>query len=163
MKKLVLIALVAGIATSCNSQDKSKTDLAQHEPKVEKPKGNWTVNKEVDENGNVVKYDSIYSYSSKDNFKGIDSEDMDSLRNGFTQKFEKHFYSSSDGTMPDAFADGSLFEDEMFKDFFENDMENSSEIMKKMRARMEAMRSQMQQGTAVIPALPSKDNKNSNK
>ena len=41
----------------------------------------------------------------------MDSEDMDSLRNGFTQKFEKHFYSSSDGTMPDTFADGSLFED----------------------------------------------------
>ena len=40
-------------------------------------------------------------------------------------------------------------------------MENSSEIMKKMRAHMEALRSQMQQGTAVIPELPSEDNKKS--
>ena len=38
MKKLVLIAIVAVIATSCNIQDKSKIDLAQHKPKIENQK-----------------------------------------------------------------------------------------------------------------------------
>lgn len=161
MKKILLIALVASFATSCNSQDHPKSDLAQNDPKpkVEKPKGNWTVNKEVDENGNIIKYDSIYSYSSMDDLKGMNTESMDSLMNGFTQKFEKHFYSSTDGSMPDIFSDDSPFADDMFKDFFNDETGNPSEMMQKMRAKMEAMRAQMLQGNSIIPAIPNEDSK----
>ena len=165
MKNIPIIALLAGIVSSCSGQIDKEKVLAQNDTEQlnEEPKGNWTVNKEVDENGNIVKYDSIYSYSSSSLPEGMMPKEMDSLLNGVTQRFEKHFYSSTDGTIPDMFIEDSLFSEDIFADFFGDENSNSSEMMKKMQqkmqARMEAMRAQMQGGTPIIPAVPQEKNK----
>lgn len=152
------MALFAAVASSCSGQETKKGNLAQNESEnhIKEPKGNWTVNKEVDENGNLVRYDSIYSYSSGNIPEGFMPKSTDSLMNSFTQKFEKHFFSSSDGTMPDLFEEGSPFEDDIFKDFFEEDSGNAAKMMKKMQESMQAFHSQMQQETPLIPAEPDK-------
>ncbi|MCB0400186.1 MAG: hypothetical protein KDD26_11315, partial [Winogradskyella sp.] len=63
MRKVMLFLFVAILATSCNAQDTQKSskdasDLEIQNDTLLKPKGNWKVNKEVDENGNIIRYDS---------------------------------------------------------------------------------------------------------
>ena len=41
--------------------------------------GAWKVNKEFDENGNLIRYDSVYSWSADGNTKPYDPEMLDSL------------------------------------------------------------------------------------
>lgn len=64
MKKYSLFLFVALLCCGCKSKnneskewkiDRGKKDLS------ELPKGSWTVDKEYDENGNLIRYDSSYS------------------------------------------------------------------------------------------------------
>ncbi|NCB96777.1 MAG: hypothetical protein EOM36_00250 [Bacteroidia bacterium] len=66
------------------------------------PKANIKVNKEYDKNGNLIRYDSTYTYV----FTGTDSLAKDSFLKEFEQRFDAFFPSSR-----------SLF----FNDFFVND------------------------------------------
>ncbi len=79
------------------------------------PKANIKVNKEYDKNGNLIRYDSTYTYV----FTGADSLAKDSFLKEFEQRFD--FFSPSSR---------SLF----FNDFFVNDssMIRYKQYMKKL-------------------------------
>ena len=67
MKKYIILVFTALLTINCNGQqnETKKSDIKESEENaVEQPKGAWKVNKEFDENGNLIKYDSIYSWSS---------------------------------------------------------------------------------------------------
>lgn len=168
MKKLITLSLVAILATSCNAQDKKERQIEQNKSisKIVKPKGNWTVNKEVDENGNLIQYDSIYSWSSSsDNVKGIKRQQMDSVMQSFQSKFSQHFSSSMGNDFPEFFKKDSLFMEEFFSDnFFGNDFGNGIPDMKSIREKMQAMQQQFMQGQqrAIIPAIPEDDRRKGN-
>lgn len=70
MKKVAFSLFLALLVAGCNGQEShknSKNDLAQVQKSTDtlnpKPKIQWKVNKKYDENGNVIGYDSIYSWS----------------------------------------------------------------------------------------------------
>jgi hypothetical protein len=73
MKKIrFLLILLLGL-TSCQAQNKQK------DTQEVTPKGKWQVHREYDENGNLVKYDSVYVWSSS-NFKHFPKDqNLDSL------------------------------------------------------------------------------------
>ena len=147
MKKVMLFLFVAILATSCNAQDtknssKNSSDLQTQKDSLHKPKGNWTVNKEVDENGNIIRYDSIYSWSSSENIKGMDS---DSIFNQVQSMMQKRFsmlqsphlngFSKHDSIMK------QFFSDDFFKgDFFSNGMHSGFPNMNAIMEQMKAMR-----------------------
>ncbi|WP_405291597.1 hypothetical protein [Algibacter sp. Ld11] len=85
MKKCVLLLAVALLSVNCNGQknEDKKVEITE----IEKPKGSWKVDKEFDENGNLIKYDSIYSWSSSNNMEGLSPIDRDSLMQSFKSKF----------------------------------------------------------------------------
>jgi hypothetical protein len=136
MKKIrFLLILLLGL-TSCQAQNKQK------DTQEVTPKGKWQVHREYDENGNLVKYDSVYVWSSS-NFKHFPKDqNLDSLLQSY-----KTFISKSDyhNFQPDF----SLFEntDSLFnKNFFDDTffLDNWNEIngrqMQKMMRRMDSLR-----------------------
>jgi hypothetical protein len=124
----MLAFAVALSLTSCNAQEKkgnaehndtamkNNTSTALSNQNQQEPHGTWKVNKEVDENGNLVRYDSIYQYSYGNiNGKQVPARKMDSVMASF-QKYMQ-------ARMPRAFSQGMMnpFEsDSLNTDFFEN-------------------------------------------
>ncbi|WP_179345562.1 hypothetical protein [Winogradskyella ursingii] len=152
MKKVKLFLFVAILATSCNAQDSkiTKDDIAKTKIKIDtitSPEGSWKVNKELDENGNIIKYDSIYTWSSSGNLKGLKQIENDSLLNKMRSMLRRQFsmFNSpnlsnsidSDSIMKQFFSD-DFFSDDSFSKRMPNGFPNLEDIMK----RMEAMQQQ---------------------
>ena len=125
MKKHILFIMVGLISVSCNGQksDIKKTeDKEKQETIAEQPKGSWKVDKEFDENGNLIRYDSIYSWSSHSKFDNLTSLDRDSLLQSFKSKFFINFSDFENQGFEDIFTPDSLFTNRFFgEDFFKSD------------------------------------------
>jgi hypothetical protein len=144
MKKQVLMALFLFGLIGCQGQNKEDRTIVNEEKKkeVEQPKGNWEVDKEFDENGNLVRYDSIYSWSSMDPLNDLTTQDKDSLLNNFESKFYRHFSQFSNQGFGDIFEPDSLFSKRFFNDgFFESDF--GKDFMELDRIRKRMMKRQM--------------------
>ncbi len=114
MKKIIFISVL--IFSGWNIQ--AQTILKPHHKTTDKPKVEVKVNKVYDENGNVVRYDSTYSWSY--NSQNTENKiDVDSLINRFMPYFHKHFPDSLNKQFPDPFF--NLNDSTMMLDFFNND------------------------------------------
>ncbi|WP_136480923.1 hypothetical protein [Cognatitamlana onchidii] len=82
MKKLSITLLIISLWFSA-------TTYAQKKDSIQQPKEKIEVNKEFDEHGNLIRYDSIYSYSSSSS--NMEAKAMDSIM--------KHFFSNRE-SMP---------------------------------------------------------------
>jgi len=145
----MLFLFVAILATSCNAQDSNspkkkiaKSDIQKDS--ISAPKGSWKVNKEIYENGNIIRYDSIYSWSSSGNLKGMDTDSIFKKMQSIMQKRFSMFQSPNgnaftehDSIMKQFFSD-DFFKDDFFGSGFNSNMPNMGDMMK----RMEAMRQQ---------------------
>ena len=121
MKKYSLILMSALLSVGCNGQ-KNEAKQAEikesNEKVVEQPKGTWKVDKEFDENGNLIKYDSIYSWSSSSQFDDLSSLDRDSLMQSFKSRFFTNFSEFENQGFEDIFSQDSLFSKRFFNDDF---------------------------------------------
>ena len=118
--------MIFGLIT-CSGQEKGK------EEKISEinPNTNVKVNKEYDENGNLIRYDSTYSYfySSTEG----DTLQIDSILRHFRNRFNEHYFFSEDPYFKELFFEDSLMPMDIFKqDFFEN-------IFKFHRERMDTL------------------------
>ncbi|TRZ42038.1 hypothetical protein [Robertkochia solimangrovi] len=156
MKNLMICMLLAsGFLGGCQAQQKDHEALAQNFRKFQndtiKPEGKWTVNKEVDEHGNIIRYDSIYTWSSSRGFNGFSQAQIDSIMGSYSSIFERHFSSM----------DGSLFEnDSIINDFFGDNfsgpnsgMPNFDQI-RNMMQKMEERFMRNAPGRPLLPAEP---------
>lgn len=125
MKRYILLLLVGVLSISCNSQNQKTEEnkiLAQENQKSEQPEGSWKVNKEFDENGNLIRYDSVYSWSSYDRYGDMDLEDRDSLIRSFESRFFQNFSQFQHQGYSDFFARDSMLSERFFNDsFFDSD------------------------------------------
>ena len=136
MKANVLLLLLAFLSFSCNGQENE-----QNKEKIV-PRGSWQVNKEFDENGNLKRFDSIYSWSSSGNLKGLDN---DSVLNSMQSLMQKHFSMiQSPGGINFTERDSifnQFFSNDFFRDdFFSSDLNSGVSRIDDMMRRMEAMR-----------------------
>lgn len=95
MKKYILLFIVGLLSVSCKGQENETKKNEKEENKtniVEVPKGTWKVDKEFDENGNLIRYDSIYSWSSNSKYNNLSSFDRDSLMQSFKTRFFYKFF-----------------------------------------------------------------------
>ena len=154
MKTLKLIPLFCLLFFNCSGQDKQKT-----EEKTIKPDENIQVNKEYDEFGNLIKYDSIYSYRYSSN---------DTLSNNIQMQFQKHFNSHSffnDSFYNDFFRRDSITGGYNSKDFFQDGFMNQNNQIKNMMKRMDSIQQLFfnQHSKPIIPAEPEKQKSNTKK
>jgi hypothetical protein len=120
MKKLVTLLMVFTVI-ACNNQKKEgeqvSSDQLEKDTTIVKPIEKWDVKKEYDEFGNLIRYDSIYSWSYT-NTKGDSIQvNLDSIMDSFKGYLGE--------TTPRKWEDDFFYfpkNDSMFmKDFFKND------------------------------------------
>ncbi|MCM4156362.1 hypothetical protein [Gramella sp. AN32] len=148
MKVNVLLLLVfISSLNSCDAQEKKEMDSAM---KVEKnqdtvrPEGSWTVNREFDDDGNLISYDStyVYSYSTIDG-DTISTDEKAEIQKNFRQFFNRKGMNSPDEMM-NLFLNDSLFSGNFFKDdFFSNNMR--TEDFREQVRRMDSIHQQFLQ------------------
>jgi hypothetical protein len=134
------------VLTACNGQvpdkgtgardtlDTSTTIVAADTPRVE-----VKVNKEYDENGNLIAYDSTYtSFRSSHLFT---PEAMDSLFNAFRPGFGTRYPFLDDPLFDDLFFNDSLLYNDFFHhDFFRKRMELNEQYMDRMMQQMDSVK-----------------------
>lgn len=128
MKTLQFMTLFCLLFFNCSGQDKQKTSRNEI-----KPDENITVNKAYDEFGNLIKYDSIYSYSYSSGGKLNDS-----LKKQFQHHFNNHSFFNDD-FYSDFFKPDSLSGFFRSNDFFYNGFINQDEQIKNMMKRMDSI------------------------
>ncbi len=143
MKRYILLFMIGLLSVSCKGQ-KKETKIVETEENidniVEKPKGTWKVDKEFDENGNLIRYDSIYSWSSNDKFENLSSIDRDSLMQSFKSRFFTNFSEFENQGFETVFSQDSLFSkhfftDDFFDSNFGNDFMDIDELTQQMITR----------------------------
>lgn len=132
MKKIVLITTIISSFYACNAQDKKEDTTLKNEPKEK-----WSVNKEVDENGNITRYDSTYSWSYSTHDGNLSKVNLDSIMHSFDYFFEHEspfdwnqdfsFFPSNDSLLKENF-----FKHDYFFDQWEQKNLNIEEMMKEM-------------------------------
>ena len=133
MKKLFAFMMILFLTIGCNAQE----NKAQNKKQIDenKPKTNIIVNKEYDENGNLIRYDSTYSYVYS-NVEG-DSTLADSLLSNFKGEVFESFPDAKTPFWNDMFFEDSLlnydfYKDDFFSKRFEMNMKRFEKLFKQM-------------------------------
>jgi len=142
MKKIMAFLLVLTL-TGGKGQDKEKQDVPKDEQQemAQEPKGQWEVHKEYDDQGNLIKYDSIYTHSYS-NIEGDSVRiNLDSLMDSFRGYFEEKVpfeWKKDFSYFPKA---DSLFMKDFFQEdyFYRNWKEHHSDIEQMMK-KMDSLR-----------------------
>lgn len=133
MKKMILILSIGIGFISCNAQE-SELKNEQHSPQ---PKESWSVNKKVDENGNITQYDSTYTWSYS-NIKGDSMNvNLDSVMNSFESFFNTtySFGWNEDFSFfpkPDSMLNEEFFNHSYYFDNWNRQQFNIEQMMKQM-------------------------------
>lgn len=126
----------------CNSQKKNDANKKKEEDLFKSPQGSWKVNKEFDEAGNLIRYDSIYSWSSDEDLDELATLDRDSTLKSMQSRFYRnfsHFDFDKEG-FEDFYAEDSLFMKRFFdNDFFYSEFGRDFMDIDEMHQRMNAM------------------------
>jgi len=121
MKKLIFLVLFfIIISNSFFSQIEVYIDTT----KIESPNESWNVNKRYDKDGNIIQYDSFYSYSSNGEYLNIDSLiSTFGINNFFSNPFiidsAFNFFNQKSHIMDDIFKEFIQI-DSFFNDLFDN-------------------------------------------
>jgi hypothetical protein len=152
MKRMVFITIAVFLAlTSCNGQTGKKE--GNNAVKANEPKTNIKVKKEYDDHGNIVRYDSTYTYV----YSNPESNSVsDSIMENFSKHFSKHFsdenFFSDDPFLNDMFAGDSLLKSDFgVKNFFSNDFMLNDQSMEKIFQRMDSVRRHFFRGQVNPP------------
>jgi len=144
MKTLVVLLAVALFAVvGCNAQNQSdkKSGMQVQNDQKNSPKESWTVKKEVDENGNVIGYDSTYTWSYSTINGDSLTVNVDSLMNTFQSYFNETMpsvwgHSLMDPMLGDSLLGRDLFSDNYFHERWKDDFFD----MDKMFEHMDSLR-----------------------
>jgi len=137
MVRMIILAIVITLGlTSCNGQVAKDNNP---EKKTNVPNTDVKVNKEYDEKGNLIRYDSTYSsyYSNVVN----DSILMDSIFGNFKNYFNHKYFFSKQPYFDDFFFQDSLLPYDFYKeDFFSNRFRDNMERMDHLFWEMDSIK-----------------------
>lgn len=143
MKKIAFILTFLLLFIGCNSQEKEKQETPKDEIEktVIEPEEKWDVKKEYDAFGNLIKYDSIYTYSYS-NIKGDTIQvNLDSIMNSFRGYFKENTPFKWNERFSYFPQNDSLFMNDFFKeDYFFKTWQNQHSELDKMIQRMDSSR-----------------------
>lgn len=130
MKKVMILSLILFAFTACHSQSKNDKNKVSKSKSVKTPHGTWTVHKQYDANGNLIRKDSTYSYSHATiNGKEVPQAKLDSLFSRFHPDMRANFGNMN---IPNGFDTDSL-ENSFFNQNFGNLQKMHERMMKQMQ------------------------------
>ncbi len=148
MKKMMIIFLSALLSFGCNAQTGKdiQNDITSKQGEI-KPKEDYKVNKIYDDNGNLIGYDSTYTYY----YSNIDKDAM--VKDSVFIKFNKYYRSI------DSF-DRYPFKDDFFdgNNFNEDDFFKQEEMMERMMRRIDSLKNRF-----LMQEHPIEENRNHKK
>lgn len=154
MKTIVLALAVALSFSGCNAQEKrenaeAKASISKNGAEMPQPQGTWKVKKELDENGNLIRYDSIYTYSyGIINGEKMAKQQMDSAMTAFQEYMEKRVPQSFPrDMMVNPLANDSLRDNFFERGVFENHWETFFPEMQQQLKLMDSLHQQFFQET----------------
>jgi len=134
----MLLIAVTLILSSCSGQEKQiKNDKLSDAEKT--PKEDIIVNKEYDENGNLIKYDSTYTYF----YSNIENDQLaeDSIFANFKKMFEQKYPFSHKPSFNDFFFRDSLMKYDFYKkNFFIERFRQNREQTEKIFQEMDSIK-----------------------
>ena len=144
MKKIVVLLIIL-VITGCKNQEKENQQIINDEQEISsiKPSEKWDVKKQYDEQGNLIGYDSIYSWSYS-NVEGDSIKvNLDSIMDSFKMYFGKNRSIDWDDDFYYFPKNDSLFMNDFFKDdyFLKNWQMQHSEY-EDMIKKMDSMRNE---------------------
>ena len=143
MKSIVLILSVLFLV-NCAAQEKEKQQKGDTPKEAsEVPEGQWQVHREYDKDGNLIRYDSIYSWSySTDKGESV-TINLDSIMDEFRGYFKevapfdwKRDFSYFPGP------DSLLIKEFFAEDYFYNHWERQQDVIDRMIKKMDSSRNE---------------------
>lgn len=147
MRNYLYLLPVLLIVASCNGQEKPKA-VHSEQTKGENPKVDIKVNKKYDSKGNLIRYDSTYSYVYTT--KGRDSLKIgtDTLFDRFKSYYHKNVSDLFDDKMENIFFNDTLFKyDFLNEDFFTKRFELNTRRMNEIFMQMDSLKNKFLQET----------------
>ncbi len=142
MKTFVVALAVALFTSGCNAQDHSEKGSDKKDLK-NMPKESWTVKKELDENGNLIGYDSTYTWSYSTQNGDTLSLNVDSVMRSIKSYFSKTMPPVWDQSLMNPMLNDSLLRRDLFSDdYFYKRWKDDFFDMDKMFDRMDSVRNQ---------------------
>jgi hypothetical protein len=139
IRTIFLSIVITTLFCNCNGQESNKKNELQKGK--DEPQVNYKVNKEYDENGNLIRYDSTYSYyySNVEN----DSVAKDSIIDVFKNQLNHQFFFSDDPFFNDFFFQDSLMMYDFYKkDFFSNRFKNNQDELNRLFWQMDSVKNE---------------------
>jgi len=148
MIRMGLIAIALSVTLiSCNGQTNNKSE---NDKSTAKPQTNIKVDKQYDSNGNLIKYDSSYSYYYS-NIKD-DNKQRDSILSNFKSQFNMKYSFSTDPYFNDFFFQDSLLKYDFYKkDFFLNRFRNNMKMMDSLFWGMDSLKNSFFGKQFIVP------------
>ncbi len=146
--KIVLVSLLFLVFSGCEGQTKKENSQLAEVGKVNmlkgdssvKPKIDVKVNRQYDDKGNLVKFDSTYSYFYSSP-KGSMHLGNDSVFSSFRSFFEKSYPNIMDRNNRNIFFNDSLFKYDFFNDdYFQKRFELNNKIFENMYQQMDSIK-----------------------
>ncbi|MEP5254090.1 MAG: hypothetical protein ABJQ39_03445 [Winogradskyella arenosi] len=140
MKKQLLFTGLCLLFLSCNGQtetDKSLAQQASPKSQVNPPEGSWRVNKTYDEQGNLIRFDSVYSWSSHNGAQDLPQVEQDSLLSAMRSRFFSQFSGGHRSLLHQGFPEDSVIQSPLFlDDFFEQAMGTDMTDLDKIKQQL---------------------------
>lgn len=149
MIRMDFIAIAISVTLiSCNGETKRQKDTVVNN--ASDPHTSIKVDKKYDDKGNLVKYDSTYSYyysNVKDNINL-----KDSIFNNFKKHFNRSYFFSNEPYFNDFFFQDSLLKYDFYrKDFFINRFRNNLRRMDSLFWSMDSMKNNFFNRQFMVP------------
>jgi hypothetical protein len=137
INKVIVVMFMSISLTACNGQ--VKTQEKGSKLTTDQPQTNIKVNKQYDKNGNIIKYDSTYSYYYSNVKK--DTSLRDSIFRKFKNQFNNRYFFSKDPFFNDFFFQDSLLKYDFYKkDFFLGRFRNNVNRMDSLFWSMDSLK-----------------------
>lgn len=152
MIRIGIIAIALSMSlNSCNGQERKQNSATKGDQTM--PQTNIKVDKQYDKNGNMVKYDSTYSYYYS-NIKS-DKKLGDSILNNFKNHFNQQYFFSDEPFFNSFFFEDTLLKYDFYRnDFFRNRFRNNMARMDSLFWGMDSMKNSFFNKQFNVPAPP---------
>ncbi len=142
MKRILILVLTVMMFGACDAQTESKTQPNNNElSNKTKPKIDYKVNKEYDKDGNLIRYDSVYTYY----YSNVDKDALinDSIFQKLNEHFENNSLLSQNPLFKDLIDKDQSLEDDFFtEDFFQKSFERNQQLMNEFLLQMDSVKNQ---------------------